>query len=181
MIVKILFIVLSCLFLTTSCGSKKVNDLEASNDTFNRKYKKSINDRTYPMLNSMHDQTVQFSDKMRFYQVEKANNQELIEENDRYFYQLINYLNRTKDKDGKKHEVIPVGNAYFIIDLVERKGTTNNSEKLLYFDYLQFLIDSKHANDNKVSITDQIETVARNDTDNFTDNHFIFTREKITY
>jgi|GEM_PF-4251794 len=174
------FLLVGGLFLQ-SCGSKKINSLEATNEHFNKRYSTKPSHRTLPILNQVHNSEFLKDDRLAFYDIQEDRQKLLNSKNDEYFYDMLLYMQNNyypTRKEAKDHETLPVGNTYFLQDLLDKTSTTNHTEELLYFNYLKFIIDAK-TDEYKKQIVDPIETVVRNDTDNFTDNHFIFEREKI--
>ncbi len=130
------------------------------------------------MLNSIYNVSYSSESKTAFYDKQELFYKKIADKNDEYFYNLIEYLYKAKTIDPKKNEVLPFGNMYFLEKFYETQGTTNNSEQILYFNYLKFLIDSQN-DEHRKQIIDPIQTVVRSDSDNFLDDNTLFLREKV--
>ena len=171
----------TCLCFVVGCGSKKINSLEATNEHFNKRYSTKSSHRTLPILNQVHNSEIVKDDRLTFYDIQEDRTKMLNQKNDEYFYDMLLYSQDNyypTRKEAKEHENLPIGNVYFLQNLLDKTSTTNHTEELLYFNYLKFIIDAK-TDEYKKQIVDPIETIVRNDSDNFVDNHFIFEREKI--
>ncbi len=147
-------IALHCgLLLTTACNKDK-DMFQSSNDSYNKKYKKHRNE-ALPILNAVY-LPIEYSDKISYYELQKEYYNDMVQINDSYFANVLSSPEGTDYKMAKIHEVTPYDNPYFINNLLLKNGTAYNDDKLKYFNYLQFLVQTKSNTQSKQTLEDPI-------------------------
>jgi hypothetical protein len=74
-----------------------------------------------------------------------------------YFSNMLQSPEGMNYAAAKAHETITEGNAYFLQELLLKQGSTYNDDKIKYFKYLQFLIQTKSNAQNKENFDDPID------------------------
>jgi len=109
-----------------------------------------------PMLNAIYT-TSDNIDKISYYDLQTEYFEDIVATNDMYFKNMLESPEGMNYAMAKKHETITEGNAYFLQELLLKQGSTYNDDKIKYFKYLQFLIQTKSNAQNKESFDDPID------------------------
>ncbi len=144
-----------CCLITSSCGRKDKSIFISSNEQYNKKFKHNKNE-SMPMLNAIYT-TSDNIDKISYYDLQTEYFEDIVATNDMYFKNMLESPEGMNYAMAKKHETITEGNAYFLQELLLKQGSTYNDDKIKYFKYLQFLIQTKSNAQNKESFDDPID------------------------